>query len=137
MLLQPKKTKFKKLFKGRIRGKAKNGYEIAFGKFGLKAIKSERIRANQIESSRKAINGYLKRSGKLWIRVFPNVPITKKPIEVRMGSGKGNVEFWVCKVKKGKIMFELDNINEKDAIEAFKRASDKLPIKTKFIKKYE
>lgn len=135
MLLQPKKTKFKKLFKGKIKGMAKNGYELSFGKFGLKTMKSNRIKSNQIEAARKAINGYLKRSGKLWIRIFPHTPITKKPIEVRMGSGKGNVDFWACKVKRGKIIFELDNVKESDAMIAFERASDKLPIKTKFIKK--
>lgn len=133
MLNQPNNTKFKKTFKGRIKGNAKNGYKISFGTFGLKALQPYRINSKQIESARKAINGYLKRSGKLWIRIFPNVPITKKPIEVRMGSGKGNVVQWACKVKPGKIIFELDNISKIKAKEAFLRAAAKLPIKTRII----
>lgn len=134
MLSQPKNIKYKKSFKGRIKGKAKNGYELAFGTFGLKALEANRIKYKQIEAARKTINGFLKRSGKLWIRVFPNIPVTKKPIEVRMGSGKGNVDHWVCKIKPGKIIFELDHINYKEAYNAFIRASSKLPIKTKIIK---
>jgi large subunit ribosomal protein L16 len=137
MILQPRKTKFKKVFKGKIKGKAKNGYEISFGRFGLKAMESHRLKSKQIEAARKTINGYLKRKGKLWIRVFPNTPVTKKPVEVRMGGGKGNVEFWVCKTKIGKILFELDNVEKRDAMMAFDRASDKLPIVTKFIEKEE
>merc|ERR1711924_177644 len=110
---------FQKVFKGKIKGNAKNGYKISFGKFGLKSMNNKRIKDKQIESARKTINGFLKRSGKLWIRVFPNIPVTKKPIEVRMGSGKGNVDHWICKIKAGKILFELDNITYKEAKEAF------------------
>jgi large subunit ribosomal protein L16 len=132
-MLRPKKDKFAKRFKGRIRGQAKNGYNIVFGCYALKALEPERIKDCQIESARKAINRYLKRSGKLWIRVFPDYPITKKPADVRMGKGKGSVEYYVTRVKPGKIIFELDSISREQAIGAFARASAKLPLKTKFI----
>lgn len=137
MILHPKKMKFKKSFKGRIHGKANKGSKISFGQFALKALQPERIKERQIESARKAINKHLKRTGKLWIRIFPNVPVTKKPADVRMGRGKGSLEFWVCRVKPGRILFELDAVTEKQAVNAFSRASAKLPIKTKFIKNIE
>lgn len=136
MILSPKKTKFKKAFKGKIHGKAKRGYKIAFGHFALKALEPERIKGNQIESARKAINGYLKRTGKLWIRVFPDIPVTKKPTEVRMGKGKGAVEYYICRVKPGRILFELGSVTEEQASKAFTKAAAKLPIKTKFIKTF-
>lgn len=137
MTLSPKKTKFKKVFKGRIHGKAKRGFTISFGQFGLKALQPERIKEKQIESARKAITRYLKRTGKVWIRIFPDLPITKKPADVRMGRGKGAVEFWACRVKPGRIIFELDSVTEAQAIGAFARAAAKLPIKTKMIKTIE
>jgi large subunit ribosomal protein L16 len=111
-MLSPKKTKFRKAFKGRIHGNAKGGFSLAFGSFGLKALAPERITARQIEAARRTISRSMKRSGKLWIRIFPDVPVSKKPAEVRMGSGKGNPEFWVVRVKPGKIMFELDGVDE-------------------------
>jgi len=137
MILRPKKTKFKKAFKGKIRGQAKGGYTIAFGKFALKALEPERVQEKQIESARKAINRHLKRTGKLWIRIFPDIPVTKKPTDVRMGKGKGSVEFWVSRVKPGRILFELDSVTEEQAIAAFSKAAAKLPIKTKFVKNIE
>jgi len=136
-MLIPKKTKYRKMFKGRVSGKAKRGFSINFGSFGLKALEPERITSRQIESSRKAIRGYLKRAGKLWIRIFPDVPVSKKPAEVRMGGGKGSVEFWVSRVKPGKILFELDGVTEEQARGAFERAAAKLPIKMKFVKLVE
>jgi len=137
MILRPKKTKFKKVFKGRIHGKAKGGFKIAFGTFALKALEPERIQEKHIESARKAINGYLKRSGKLWIRVFPDIPVSKKPADVRMGRGKGPVEFWSCRVKPGRILFELGSVTEEQAAGAFSRAAAKLPIRTKIIRNIE
>lgn len=134
-MLVPKKTKYRKAFKGRIHGAAKGGTELSFGIFGLKALEPERITARQIEAARKAITRHLKRVGKLWIRVFPDIPVSKKPAEVRMGSGKGAVEFYAARVKPGKVIFELDGVNEELARGAFERASAKLPIKTKFIKR--
>lgn len=134
-MLLPKKTKFRKAFKGRIHGNAKGGSELSFGIFGLKALEPERIDSRQIEACRKTINRHLKRLGKLWIRIFPDVPISKKPAEVRMGSGKGAVEYWACRVKPGRIIFELDGVEENLAKEAFERAAAKLPIKTKFVKR--
>ncbi len=134
MMLQPKKTKFRKAFKGKIKGCAKAGYLVSFGKYALKALEPERVKANQIEAARKAINRYLRRSGKLWIRIFPDLPVTKKPADVRMGKGKGSVEFWACRVKPGRILFELDSVSEEQALGAFSRAAAKLPIKTKVIK---
>merc|ERR1711935_1046866 len=117
MIQQPKNKKFKKTFKGKIKGLAKNGYNISFGIYALKAIEGKRLKAKQIEAARKTINGFLKRAGKLWIRIFADTPVTKKPIEIRMGGGKGNVEYWICKIKPGKIIFELDNVNFQDAKE--------------------
>ena len=132
-MLQPKKTKFRKTHKGRIRGNAKGGFALNFGEYGLKALQPERITARQIEAARRAISRHVKRVGRLWIRIFPDVPVTRKPAEVRMGSGKGSVEFWAARVEPGRIMFEIDGVSEQVAREAFDRASAKLPIKTKFI----
>lgn len=132
-MLQPKKTKFRKAHKGRIHGNAKGGSSLAFGSFGLKAMAPERITARQIEAARRVIARHVKRQGKLWIRVFPDVPVSKKPLEVRMGSGKGSPEFWVCRVKPGRIMFELDGVPKELAQEALALAAAKLPIETKFI----
>ena len=132
-MMQPKKTKFRKAHKGRIHGNAKGGFSLNFGEYGLKALEPERVTARQIEAARRAISRHVKRVGRLWIRIFPDVPVTRKPAEVRMGSGKGSVEFWVCRVKPGRIMFEIDGVSEAVAREAFERAAAKLPIKTKFI----
>lgn len=132
-MMQPKKTKYRKAHKGRIAGNAKGGFTLNFGEYGLKAIEPERITARQIEAARRAISRYVKRVGRLWIRIFPDVPISRKPAEVRMGSGKGAVEYWACRVKPGRIMFEIDGVSEEIARVAFERASAKLPIKTKFI----
>ena len=134
-MLQPKRTKFRKAHKGRIHGFAKGGTDLNFGSFGLKATKPERVTARQIESARRAITRHLRRTGRLWIRVFPDVPVSKKPAEVRMGKGKGTPEFWVCRVKPRKIMFELDGVTEVSAKEAFSLAAAKLPLNTKFVKK--
>src|ERR1700760_4500753 len=124
-MMQPKKTKFRKAFKGRIHGNAKGGFTLNFGEYGLKALEPERVTARQIEAARRAISRHVKRAGRLWIRIFPDVPVTRKPAEVRMGSGKGSVEFWVARVKPGRIMFEIDGVDEKTAREAFDRASAK------------
>jgi len=132
-MLMPKKTKFRKAHKGRIHGNAKGGFTLNFGEYGLKALEPERVTARQIEAARRAISRHVKRVGRLWIRIFPDVPVTRKPAEVRMGSGKGSVEFWVCRVKPGRILFEVDGVSEQVAREAFERAAAKLPIKTKFI----
>jgi large subunit ribosomal protein L16 len=132
-MLSPKKTKYRKAHKGRIRGNAKGGSQLNFGEFGLKALQPERVTARQIEAARRAISRHMKRVGRLWIRIFPDVPVTRKPAEVRMGSGKGSVEFWVARVEPGRIMFEIDGVSEQIAREAFDRASAKLPIKTKFV----
>jgi large subunit ribosomal protein L16 len=132
-MLQPKKTKYRKAHKGRISGNAKGGFTLAFGEYGMKALQPERITARQIEAARRAISRYVKRTGRLWIRVFPDVPVSKKPAEVRMGSGKGAVEYWAARVKPGRILFEIDGVSETEAREAFERASAKLPIKTKFV----
>ncbi len=136
-MLSPKKTKYRKSHKGRIHGFAKGGSDLNFGSYGLKAIEPERVTARQIEACRRTINRYLKRSGRLWIRIFPDTPVSSKPAEVRMGKGKGSVEFWACKVKPGRIMFELDGVSEDLAKSAFELASAKLPIKTKFVKRVE
>lgn len=137
MILHPKKTKYKKAFKGKIHGKARSGFTISFGRFALKALEPERIQEKHIEAARKAINRHLKRVGKLWIRVFPDVPVSRKPADVRMGRGKGSIEFWVCRVKPGRILFELDSVTEEQAKAAFTKASAKLPIRTKIIKNIE
>ena len=132
-MLQPKKTKFRKAFKGRIHGNAKGGTALNFGAYGLKALEPERITARQIESARRAITRHMKRAGRLWIRVFPDVPVSSKPAEVRMGSGKGSPEYWAARVKPGRILFEIDGVSAEVARGAFERAAAKLPIKTKFI----
>jgi large subunit ribosomal protein L16 len=134
-MLQPKKTKYRKAHKGRIHGDSKGGTTLAYGEFGLKALEPERMTARQIEAARRAISRAMKRVGKLWIRVFPDVPVSKKPAEVRMGSGKGNPEYWVVRVKPGRILFELDGVPENIAREAFELAGAKLPVKTKFVKR--
>ena len=134
-MLSPKKTKYRKQFKGRIHGSAKGNYSLNYGSYGLKALQPERITSRQIESARKAITRHLKRAGRMWIRIFPDVPVSKKPAEVRMGKGKGNNEFWACRVKPGRVMFEIDGVTEDIAREALYKASAKLPIKTKFIKR--
>jgi large subunit ribosomal protein L16 len=132
-MMSPKKTKYRKAHKGRIRGNAKGGFTLNFGEYGLKAMQPERITARQIEAARRAISRHVKRVGRMWIRIFPDLPITRKPAEVRMGSGKGSVEFWAARVEPGRIMFEIDGVPEAVAREAFDRASAKLPIKTKFV----
>ncbi|QDO98939.1 50S ribosomal protein L16 [Ferrovibrio terrae] len=132
-MLQPKRTKFRKAFKGRIHGVAKGGTDLNFGAFGLKALEPARVTARQIEACRRAITRHIKRQGRMWIRVFPDVPVSKKPAEVRMGSGKGSPELWVARVKPGRIMFELDGIPANLAKEAFLLGAAKLPIKTKVV----
>ncbi|GIL01652.1 MAG: 50S ribosomal protein L16 [Alphaproteobacteria bacterium] len=132
-MLQPKRTKFRKQFKGRIHGAAKGGTTLNFGSFGLKAQEPERVTARQIEAARRAITRHMKRAGRVWIRIFPDVPVSKKPIEVRMGKGKGAPEYWVCRVKPGKIMFEIDGVAEDVAREALRLGAAKLPIKTRFV----
>src|SRR5437764_1285541 len=132
-MLQPKRTKFRKAHKGRIKGIATSGIDLAFGQFGLKALEPERVTARQIEAARRAMTRHMKRAGRVWIRVFPDVPVSKKPIEVRMGKGKGTPEFWVCRVKPGRIMFEVDGVPVDVAREALTLAAAKLPIKTRFI----
>jgi len=134
-MLQPKKTKFRKQHKGRIHGNAKGGTDLSFGAYGLKAMSPDRITARQIEAARRTITRHLKRQGKVWIRIFPDVPVSKKPLEVRQGKGKGSVEYWAARVKPGRIMFELDGVPEGLAREALALASSKLPIRTKFVKR--
>jgi len=132
-MLQPKRTKFRKAHKGRIHGAAKGGTSLNFGTYGLKALEPERISARQIEAARRAITRAMKRTGRVWIRLFPDVPVSIKPAEVRMGSGKGSPEFWVCRVKPGRIMFEIDGVPQGLAREALTLGAAKLPIKTKFV----
>ena len=132
-MLSPKKTKFRKQFKGRIHGAAKGGTTLNFGSHGLKAVEPERVTARQIEAARRAITRHMKRAGRVWILVFPDVPVSRKPAEVRMGSGKGTPEYWVCRVHPGRIMFELDGVPKQLAHEAFALASAKLPIKTRVV----
>src|SRR5712672_2133615 len=132
-MLQPKRTKYRKAFKGRISGAAKGGFNLDFGAYGLKAMEPERLTARQIEAARRAITRAMKRAGRVWIRIFPDVPVSLKPAEVRMGSGKGSPEFWVCRVKPGRIMFELDGVSEALAREALTLGAAKLPIRTKFV----
>lgn len=131
-MMQPKRMKFRKMFKGRNRGLSK-GAEVSFGEFGLKAVGRGRITARQIEAARRAMTRHVKRQGKIWIRVFPDKPITGKPLEVRQGKGKGNVEYWVAEVQPGKMLYEMDGVNEELAREAFRLASRKLPFKTTFV----
>jgi large subunit ribosomal protein L16 len=132
-MMQPKRTKYRKAHKGRIHGAAKGGTDLNFGSIGLKAIEPERVTARQIEAARRAISRHMKRQGQLWIRIFPDVPVSKKPLEVRMGSGKGSPELWVARVKAGRIMFELDGVSQTIAREALALAAAKLPLKTKVI----
>ena len=132
-MLSPKRTKFRKAHKGRIHGTAKGGYSLNFGSYGLKAVEPGRITARQIEAARRAITRHIKRIGRVWIRIFPDVPVSQKPAEVRMGSGKGTPEFWVCRVKPGRIMFELDGVPSAIAREAFDLAAAKLPISTRIV----
>jgi large subunit ribosomal protein L16 len=132
-MLQPTRSKFRKQFKGRIHGTAKGGTTLSFGEYGLKALEPERVTARQIEAARRAITHHMKRAGRVWILVFPDVPISKKPTEVRMGKGKGQPEWWAAKVKPGRIMFEVDGVDEETAREAMRLAAAKLPIRTRFV----
>ncbi len=132
-MLQPKRTKFRKAHKGRIHGVAKGGVDLAFGQFGLKAQEPERVTARQIEAARRAITREMKRAGRVWIRVFPDLPVSKKPTEVRMGKGKGSVEFWTARVKPGRILFEIDGVPEDVAKEALRLGAMKLPITTRVV----
>jgi large subunit ribosomal protein L16 len=134
-MLQPKRTKFRKQQKGRNRGLAQVGNRVSFGEYGLKATTRGFVTARQIEAARRAITRYVKRGGKLWIRVFPDKPITKKPVEVRMGKGKGNVEYWVAPIQPGRVMYEIQGVTEEQAREAFRLASAKLAVKTAFVKR--
>ena len=135
-MLSPKRTKYRKQNKGRIHGLAKSGTSLNFGAYGLKAVEPARISARQIEAARRAITRHMRRVGKLWIRVFPDVPVSQKPAEVRQGKGKGSPEWWAARVKPGRVMFELDGVSEEMAREAFRLASAKLPIQTKFIMRH-
>jgi large subunit ribosomal protein L16 len=132
-MLSPKRTKYRKAHKGRIKGIAKGGFSLTFGGFGLKALEPERVTARQIEAARRAITRAMKRQGRVWIRIFPDVPVSTKPAEVRMGSGKGAPEYWVCRVKPGRIMFEIDGVSTETANEALGLGAAKLPIKTKIV----
>jgi len=132
-MLQPKRTKFRKQQKGRNRGLAQSGNRVSFGEYGLKAVDRGRITSRQIEAARRAMTRHIKRGGKIWIRLFPDVPVTKKPVEVRMGKGKGNVEYWVSKVQPGSVLYEMEGVSEEVAREAFKLAAAKLPVRTTFV----
>jgi len=132
-MLQPRRTKYRKVQKGRIKGVAKGGTYLTFGAYGLKALEGERITARQIEAARRAITRHMKRTGKVWIRVFPDLPVTQKPTEVRMGKGKGSVEYWAARVKPGRILFEIDGVPREVAEEAMRLAAAKLPIKCRFV----
>ena len=134
-MLSPKRTKFRKMHKGRIKGQAPGGSDLNFGSFGLKATQPERITARQIEAARRAMTRHMKRQGRVWIRVFPDVPVSKKPTEVRMGKGKGSVEYWAAKVKPGRIMFEIDGVGDAVAREALRLAAMKLPVKTRIVQR--
>ena len=136
-MLQPKKTKYRRMQKGRMKGLAQRGNELAFGSFGLKALDSTWITGRQIEAARQAITRYIKRGGKIWIRIFPHTPVSKKPLDVKMGSGKGEPQYYVAKVKAGTVMFEIADVTEEQAREALRLASHKLPVKCKIIKKEE
>ncbi len=135
-MLQPKKTKYRKMHKGRIHGTAKGGFMLNFGAYALKALESERITSRQIEATRRAITRQMKRQGRVWIRIFPDTPVSKKPTEVRMGKGKGSPEYWAAKVKKGRIMFEIDGVSETIAREALMLGAAKLPVKCKIVTRY-
>ena len=132
-MLQPKRTKYRKQMKGRNRGLAQRGNKVSFGEYGLKAITRGRLTSRQIEAARRALTHCIKRGGRVWIRVFPDKPVTKKPLEVRMGSGKGNVELWVALIKPGAVLYEMEGVNEQEARVAFKLAAAKLPLKTAFV----
>ena len=132
-MLQPKRTKFRKAFKGRIHGQAKGGTTLVYGSHGLKVVEPERLTARQIEAARRALTRHMKRAGRVWIRIFPDVPVSKKPAEVRMGSGKGSPELWVARVKPGRIIFEIDGVSDQIAREALELGSAKLPIKTRIV----
>jgi large subunit ribosomal protein L16 len=134
-MLQPKRTKFRKAHKGRIKGVATAGFTLSFGQFGLKAMEPDRVTARQLEAARRALTRHMKRAGRVWIRVFPDVPVSKKPLEVRMGSGKGAPEFWVTRIKPGRILFEIDGVSVALAKEALDLAAAKLPIKTRFVER--
>jgi large subunit ribosomal protein L16 len=134
-MLQPSRTKFRKAHKGRIKGVATSGATLSFGQFGLKAMEPERLTARQIEAARRAMTRHMKRAGRVWIRIYPDVPVSKKPLEVRMGSGKGTPELWVVRVKPGRILFELDGVSTAVAKEALDLAAAKLPIKTRFVER--
>ena len=134
-MLQPKRTKFRKQHKGRIHGNAKGGSEINFGSYGLKAIEPDRVNARQIEAARRALTRHMKRQGRVWIRIFPDVPVTAKPIEVRMGKGKGSVDRWVAKIKPGRVMFEVDGVDEDVAMEALRLAAMKLSVRCRYVKR--
>ena len=134
-MLQPKRTKFRKMMKGRNRGLAHRGSKVSFGEFGLKSTSRGRITARQIEAARRAMTRHVKRGGKIWIRVFPDKPITEKPLEVRQGKGKGNVEYWVCQIQPGKVLYEMEGVSEELAREAFALAAAKLPVSTTFVKR--
>ena len=134
-MLQPKRTKYRKAHKGRIHGVAKGGTDLNFGAYGLKAMSPARITSRQIEAARRAMTRHMKRAGRVWIRIFPDVPVSQKPAEVRQGKGKGNPEFWVARVKPGRVMFELDGVPEEVARRAFELAAAKLPINTKFVQR--
>ena len=132
-MLQPKRTKFRKQHKGRIHGEAKGGFNLNFGSFALKATEPERVTARQIEAARRAITRHTKRQGRVWIRIFPDVPVSSKPTEVRMGKGKGSVDYWACKVKPGRIMFEIDGVSEVVAREALRLGANKLPVLSRIV----
>ena len=134
-MLSPKKTKYRKAFKGRIHGTAKGGTLLNFGSYGLKAVEPERITARQIEAARRAITRHMKRQGRVWIRIFPDVPVSSKPVEVRMGKGKGSTDYWAAKVKPGRIMFEIDGVSEVIAREALRLGAMKLPVMTRVVAK--
>jgi large subunit ribosomal protein L16 len=134
-MLQPNRTKFRKAHKGRIHGAATSGASLTFGQFGLKALEPDRVSARQIEAARRAMTRHMKRAGRVWIRIFPDVPVSKKPIEVRMGKGKGTPELWVCRIKPGRILFEIDGVPVQVAREALDLAAAKLPIKTRFVER--
>ena len=134
-MLQPKKTKYRKMQKGKMKGNAGRGTTLAFGSFGIKALDECWITARQIEAARIAVTRYMKRQGQVWIRIFPDVPVSKKPAEVRMGKGKGSIEYWACRVKPGRIMFEVDGVDINDARKAMTLAAAKLPIKCKFVER--
>ena len=134
-MLQPKRTKYRKQHKGRNRGLALSGNKVSFGEYGLKSLERGKITARQIEAARRAMTRHVRRVGKIWIRVFPDVPVTKKPLEVRMGKGKGNVEYWVSKIQPGTVLYEMEGVDEETARKAFRLAAAKLPVKTTFVKR--